>query len=1514
LLFFAGHGLRKVQGDVTEGFLATSEVNPDKGKWGVSLRWLRELLQKSPVRQQIIWLDCCYSGELLNILDEANPGKDSKALDRCLIAACREFEVSREQLQGEHGILTAALLQGLEPDRDVDGFVTNYKLADFINKEMSQESQRPIFHNSGNAIILTDKMLGRQRQVDANLIGKCPYKALEYFTQEDAVFFYGRTALTDELIDKVRRENFIAVLGASGSGKSSVLRAGLLDQLKRGQKLSGSDRWRYYDPFTPGEHPLASLENAIGIEAQEFSQFIQTPPSDLQDLRIRPPSPPNLGGTGVQSPPELEDLGGEKDLFVHGSLSKGDLGGSPDLTTSPTAETERVVLVIDQFEECFTMCQDSQEREEFFNCLLETLEQAKHKLCLVLGMRADFLGKCAEYAELAQKIDQNLVMVKPMSRQEIEEAITKPAELVDLQVEKALVTKMTEDVVESPGSLPLLQYTLTELWKEAQTGANRNRLTLESYNQLGGIERTLPKRANEVYASLKDEEKSVAKRIFLELTQLGETTDTRRRVRKEDLVNQTHSLELLERTIEQLVQAKLIVTTNESKSENGKPGVILDIVHEALIRHWQELRQWVAQNQVALEIERKIEARAKDWERNGKTEDLGLLLQGAPLIEAETYLKDYGNLGLLDGIAQEYIQVSQIVRDRLIKEELERKQRELKAVQARNRILIGSLGVVSAVAVGAFFLWQDAERQKTIARQGESVAVATNLLSVTPVEGLIRAIQVTGESQSSPQEVREKTFPQVQSSLYEAIDVVRERNILKGHESLVNSVAFSPDGKTIVSGSSDNTIRLWDTSGKPIGQPFKGHESYVRSVAFSPDGKTIVSGGMDDTIRLWDTSGKPIGLPFKGHDYSVTSVAFSPDGKTIVSGSDDSTIRLWDTSGKPIGQPFKGHDYSVTSVAFSPDGKTIVSGGMDDTIRLWDTSGKPIGQPFKGHESSVYSVAFSRDGKTIVSGGMDKTIRLWDTSGKPIGQPFKGHESYVRSVAFSRDGKTIVSGSEDKTIRLWDTSGKPISLPFKGHESYVRSVAFSRDGKTIVSGSEDNTIRLWDTSGKPIGLPFKGHESSVYSEAFSSVAFSRDGKTIVSDSSDNTIRLWDTSGKPIGLPFKGHQAQIQSVAFSPDGKTIVSGSWDKTIRLWDTSGKPLGLPFKGHQNGVISVAFSPDGKTIVSGSWDKTIRLWDTSGKPLGLPFKGHQDGVISVAFSPDGKTIVSGGTDKTIRLWNTSGKPLSSPFKGHESWVISVAFSPDGKTIVSGSSDTTIRLWRGGNWQDWLKVGCNRLIDHPILVDPKTTLAEDSEMIEVAKGAGETCEKLAWNQAQKAHFLANQGRAIGQGGDVFAAITKFQQARNLSPSIQVPTQAQVEWWAAGGLVEKGEKLVKEGKVKEALAAYQKAQTLKPTWKLYAESWNTLCRFGSLHGQVAEVMQACENAVTLAPKNGNFRDSRGIARAMTGNIAGAIEDFQAFIKSSDSDEEKKQRQGWIDALKAGKYPFTPEEIEGLLQE
>jgi tetratricopeptide (TPR) repeat protein len=271
----------------------------------------------------------------------------------------------------------------------------------------------------------------------------------------------------------------------------------------------------------------------------------------------------------------------------------------------------------------------------------------------------------------------------------------------------------------------------------------------------------------------------------------------------------------------------------------------------------------------------------------------------------------------------------------------------------------------------------------------------------------------------------------------------------------------------------------------------------------------------------------------------------------------------------------------------------------------------------------------------------------------------------------------------------------------------------------------------------------------------------------------------------------------------------------------------------------------------------------------------------------------------------------MGQPLREYQREVTSVAFSPDGILIVSGGIGGTVQLWRGGTWQSWLDVACDKLFGHPVLVEPETILTEP-DTIKVAKAARSTCQNLVWNKTENARFLVNQSLAVGRGGDVKGAMDKFQEARKLSPSIDVPTEAEVGWWAAGGLVEKGEKLVKEGKVKEALAAYREAQRLKPTWKLYPDSWNTLCRYGSLHGQAAEVMQACEKAVALAPKNGEFRDSRGIARALTGDKQGAIEDFQAYINWNGSDKDgKARRKGWLDNLRTGKNPFTPEEIEKL---
>ncbi|MBP5974274.1 pentapeptide repeat-containing protein [Brasilonema sp. CT11] len=617
LLYFSGHGLRKNKG-IQEGFLATSDVNPDLGNWGIRLKWLRELLQESPIKQQIIWLDCCYSGELLNFA-EADPGDRGKGRDRCFIAASREFEVAYEGMSRNHSVLTDALLQALDPKGHSGIWVTNYTMIDVLNQRLQAFPQRPLFANFGGAINLTRTLKAPNIESSHSVVTSiCPYRGLQYFdcTPEDAQYFYGRQALTDQLIERVRAGNFLAVLGASGSGKSSVVRAGLLYQLKLGRRLSGSETWQI-KIFQPGEHPLQSL--ALAFVDSELSGIDRA--SQLA---------------------KVEELIAKKSEGLRCLID--------------TADTKRVLLVVDQFEEVFTLCKDITERQQFFECLLGALEKTGDKLCLVLTMRADFFGKCAEqeYSGLAQQIQQNLVTVTPMNSEELRQAIVEPAKQVSLEVEPELVNQIIADVEGSPGSLPLLQYTLTEICQQRED----ERLTLSTYTRLGGVKGTLQKRANQVYESLSTEEQVTAKQIFLELTQLGEgTEDTRRRVFQRDLVTSERSPALVEQVIQKLADAKLVVTSTliEKGANSGKVAVV-DVAHEALIRHWSQLRKWLDENRDKLRQKRKIETAAIEWRERGKAKDY--LLQGKPLKEARAFQQEQvGNLTLSD-LAQDFIQRS----------------------------------------------------------------------------------------------------------------------------------------------------------------------------------------------------------------------------------------------------------------------------------------------------------------------------------------------------------------------------------------------------------------------------------------------------------------------------------------------------------------------------------------------------------------------------------------------------------------------------------------------------------------------------------------------------------------------------------------------------------------------------------------------------------------------------------------------------------------------------------------
>jgi WD40 repeat protein len=494
---------------------------------------------------------------------------------------------------------------------------------------------------------------------------------------------------------------------------------------------------------------------------------------------------------------------------------------------------------------------------------------------------------------------------------------------------------------------------------------------------------------------------------------------------------------------------------------------------------------------------------------------------------------------------------------------------------------------------------------------------------------------------------------------------------LEGHWTRVFACAWSPDGKRLLSGAADNSLRVWDATSGECLRTLVGHWASVNACAWSPDGKRLLSGAADKSLRVWDaTSGKCL-LTLEGHWANVFACAWSPDGERLLSGAADKSLRVWDaTSGKCL-RTLEGHWASVNACAWSPDGKRLLSGAADNSLRVWDATSGECLRTLEGHWANVFACAWSPDGKRLLSGAADNSLRVWDAASGECLRTLEGHWASVFACAWSPDGKRLLSGADDNSLRVWDATSGECLRTLVGHSTRVFACSWSPDGERLLSGADDNSLRVWDATSGECLRTLVGHRARVFA-----CAWSPDGKRLLSGADDNSLRVWDaTSGKCL-LTLEGHSASVNACAWSPDGKRLLSGAADKSLRVWDATSGECVRTLKGHWASVNACAWSPDGKRLLSGADDKSLRVWDAASGEWLWTLEGHSARVNACAWSPDGKRLLSGADDKSLRVWDATSGEWQRTLEGHSARVNACAWSPDGKRLLSGADDKSLRVW----------------------------------------------------------------------------------------------------------------------------------------------------------------------------------------------------------------------------------------------
>lgn len=965
-----------------------------------------------------------------------------------------------------------------------------------------------------------------------------PYRGLESYQPEDADWFFGRENLTGVLIGHLCRQSchggLLAVVGASGSGKSSLLRAGLIPELQSGVLgVPGSHLW----PVTllkPGFRPVREL-------ATQLAALTRSDPDCIESALLADPA-------------QCADLARR--------AARWDPGGNGD-SCAGNADESMLVLVVDQLEEIFTACHDEHERRAFIGALCAAAGGApagaertatRPAALVAVGLRADFYPHALGYPALVAALQNNQVVVGPMTAEELRSAITGPARKAALDIEDGLVELVLRDLAPAagrtlpgaahdPGALPMLSFALLATWARSRGG----KLTVSSYLDSGGIRGAVASAADKVYSEqLNAAQQDLARQIFIRLVHIADdTADTRRRVPRSELLLSHRDVQPV---LDAFIGERLITAETDD----------VEIAHEALLLAWPRLREWVNSDRASVRVHRQLTAAAELWRDSGR--DPSALYGGGRLAAAEEWAGQTRHADNLNKLEHEFLHAS-----------TEHRRAGERAARHRTRRLQAFASALAALSMVAGILAIVAYGQKTAATHQRDLAVSRQ---VAIEADQLRSTDIALAMQLSLAAYRIAPTTEARSSLLNSTATVAATRMLGTAGTEMHSVAFNPAKTILAAGNADGTVRLWDVrrQGRPIalGMPLVMPSGAVTSVAFSPDGVILAAGTLGGAISLWEVRnpGRPvllsrISLPSGS---AVNSVAYSPSGRILAAASSDARIYLWDVSTPRhvslLGAPVSAGIGPVNAVAFSRDADMLAAGGASGHVRVWKlapSSRLPrAGMILSGPAKAVNAVAFSPDGAMIAAGASDDKAWLWDIAdGRPAVRlpPFTGAASWIYSVAFSPAGNTLAAGSADDNAYIWNLAGgAPIAkLP---HPAPVLSVTYGRNGDTLATGDADGIARLWSLPGPVL----TGPEATVFT-----VAFSPGSGNLAEASGDGTVRLWAVTGinqtQSLGPPLTATAPLDGTVAYGQGGR-LAAGGADGSIQLWDVrdARHPVRLP------------------------------------------------------------------------------------------------------------------------------------------------------------------------------------------------------------------------------------------------------------------------------------------------------------------------------------------------------------------